>query len=218
MNCSNIKMEPSPVASYQHRPSSEWSDDVAEFDHFVLDMKNSHATPPTTTSSTSSNPVDTLDYNCVPVTSNSLDSSTGLNGSCSALNLNGTNGHHHPQQQQSFHTLEASDQSIIHQQQSLAYLSSSSSQSVTPIDMEDQDRIKLERKRMRNRIAASKCRKRKIEKITKLEEKVRQVKTENSELQMSISKYRAQLANLKEELIQHAKHGCSIPQSFTFMT
>ena len=40
-----------------------------------------------------------------------------------------------------------------------------SPQSMNPIDMESQERIKLERKRQRNRVAASKCRKRKLGKI-----------------------------------------------------
>lgn len=42
-----------------------------------------------------------------------------------------------------------------------------SPQSMNPIDMESQERIKLERKRQRNRVAASKCRKRKLGKLMK---------------------------------------------------
>lgn len=209
VNCSTVKMEPS-VTSYHHRQSNDWEDYPA----YV--PSDSETTTGRTINGTVVDQISEYS-NCVPVTSNSLDSSNGLNGSCAALDLNGTNGHHH-QQHQSFHTLEPTDQTGLHNQQQMAYLSSSSSQSVTPIDMNDQDRIKLERKRQRNRIAASKCRKRKIEKITKLEEKVKQVKSENSELLMSINKYREQLAGLKQELIQHAKHGCPIPQSFQFMT
>lgn len=41
-----------------------------------------------------------------------------------------------------------------------------SSPQMSPIDMESQERIKLERKRQRNRVAASKCRKRKLGKIS----------------------------------------------------
>ena len=40
-----------------------------------------------------------------------------------------------------------------------------SSPQMSPIDMESQERIKLERKRQRNRVAASKCRKRKLGKL-----------------------------------------------------
>merc|ERR1712156_373788 len=52
----------------------------------------------------------------------------------------------------------------------------------TPINMESQEKIKLERKRQRNRLAASKCRKRKLERISQLELKVKDLKGENSEL------------------------------------
>merc|ERR1712200_296772 len=57
----------------------------------------------------------------------------------------------------------------------------SGSKKITPINMESQEKIKLERKRMRNRLAASKCRKRKLERISQLELKVKDLKGENSE-------------------------------------
>merc|ERR1711887_435833 len=41
---------------------------------------------------------------------------------------------------------------------------------VSPIDMETQKKIKLERKRLRNRQAAAKCRKRKLERISLLDD------------------------------------------------
>merc|ERR1712073_193072 len=52
----------------------------------------------------------------------------------------------------------------------------SGSKKITPINMESQEKIKLERKRMRNRLAASKCRKRKLERISQLELKVKDLK------------------------------------------
>merc|ERR1712001_112295 len=52
---------------------------------------------------------------------------------------------------------------------------------ISPIDMESQEVIKLERKRLRNRLAASKCRKRKLERISNLDEKVIDLKEENGE-------------------------------------
>lgn len=79
-----------------------------------------------------------------------------------------------------------------------------------PIDMHDQEKIKLERKRLRNRIAASKCRRRKLEKISKLEDKVKHIKGENTELSMNINALRQKLMQLKQECIEHAKHGCQI--------
>merc|ERR1712045_474063 len=53
---------------------------------------------------------------------------------------------------------------------------------VSPIDMETQEKIKLERKRLRNRQAAAKCRKRKLERISVLDDRVAQLKTENTDL------------------------------------
>ena len=51
-----------------------------------------------------------------------------------------------------------------------------------PIDMGSQEEQKLERKRSRNRVAATKCRKKKLEKISKLEERVQDLKSENTDL------------------------------------
>lgn len=81
----------------------------------------------------------------------------------------------------------------------------------SPIDMESQERIKLERKRLRNRIAASKCRKRKLERIGRLEHKVRELKTENVELQAVVNRLREQVCSLKQEVMDHVSSGCQIP-------
>jgi len=82
---------------------------------------------------------------------------------------------------------------------------------MSPIDMDDQERIKLERKRLRNRIAASKCRRRKLERIGKLEDKVRGLKGENTELQAVVNKLRDQVCHLKQEVMEHVNSGCQIP-------
>ncbi|CAL4158425.1 unnamed protein product [Meganyctiphanes norvegica] len=82
---------------------------------------------------------------------------------------------------------------------------------MSPIDMDDQERIKLERKRLRNRIAASKCRRRKLERIGKLEDKVRGLKGENTELQNVVNKLRDQVCHLKQEVMEHVNSGCQIP-------
>merc|ERR1711976_881414 len=69
-------------------------------------------------------------------------------------------------------------------------------------------KIKLERKRMRNRLAASKCRKRKLERISQLELKVKDLKGENSELYNVVKKLKQSVANLKQEVIDHCNSGC----------
>ncbi|XP_055374310.1 transcription factor Jra [Condylostylus longicornis] len=82
---------------------------------------------------------------------------------------------------------------------------------VSPIDMETQEKIKLERKRQRNRVAASKCRKRKLERISKLEDKVKTLKAENAELGAVVKNLKGHVFQLKQEVIDHVNFGCNIP-------
>lgn len=81
---------------------------------------------------------------------------------------------------------------------------------LSPIDMESQERIKAERKRMRNRIAASKCRKRKLERIARLEDKVKTLKAQNSELASTANMLREQVAQLKQKVMNHVNSGCQL--------
>ncbi|KAJ8376346.1 hypothetical protein SKAU_G00069260 [Synaphobranchus kaupii] len=81
---------------------------------------------------------------------------------------------------------------------------------LSPIDMESQERIKAERKRMRNRIAASKCRKRKLERISRLEDKVKNLKSQNSELSSTANMLREQVAQLKQKVMNHVNSGCQL--------
>lgn len=82
---------------------------------------------------------------------------------------------------------------------------------MSPIDMESQEKIKLERKRQRNRVAASKCRKRKLERISKLEDKVKILKGENTELGSIIKTLKEHVFQLKQQVIEHISKGCNIP-------
>lgn len=86
----------------------------------------------------------------------------------------------------------------------------SSSPPMSPVDMEYQERMKLERKRQRNRLAASKCRSRKLERISKLEDKVKLLKSENSELGSMVNQLKETVGLLKLEVIEHNKSGCQI--------
>uniref|UniRef100_A0A182PET2 BZIP domain-containing protein n=1 Tax=Anopheles epiroticus TaxID=199890 RepID=A0A182PET2_9DIPT len=81
---------------------------------------------------------------------------------------------------------------------------------VSPIDMESQERIKLERKRLRNRVAASKCRRRKLERISKLEERVKELKAQNAELGGVVCNLKQHICQLKQQVIEHHRSGCTI--------
>lgn len=81
---------------------------------------------------------------------------------------------------------------------------------ISPINMESQEVIKLERKRLRNRLAASKCRKRKLERISNLDEKVAELKDENGELMGMVKRLKGSICNLKQEVMEHVQHGCQI--------
>lgn len=81
---------------------------------------------------------------------------------------------------------------------------------MSPIDMENQERIKAERKRLRNRVAASKCRKRKLERLSRLEEKVKFLKTQNTELCSTANILRDEVAQLKLRVMDHVNSGCHL--------
>lgn len=82
--------------------------------------------------------------------------------------------------------------------------------SLSPIDLETQERIKAERKKLRNRIAASKCRKRKLERISRLEEKVKVLKNQNADLASTAALLRKQVTQLKQKVMSHVTNGCQI--------
>lgn len=81
---------------------------------------------------------------------------------------------------------------------------------VSPINMEDQERIKLERKRERNRMAARKCRTRKLERISRLEDRVDELKGQNSDLSKTANNLREQVARLKQQIMEHVNGGCQL--------
>ncbi|KAH0815565.1 hypothetical protein GEV33_007226 [Tenebrio molitor] len=81
---------------------------------------------------------------------------------------------------------------------------------MSPVDMEYQERMKLERKRQRNRLAASKCRSRKLERISKLEDKVKVLKNENAELASVVNQLKEHVGLLKLEVMEHVNAGCPI--------
>merc|ERR1719322_1465038 len=74
---------------------------------------------------------------------------------------------------------------------------------LSPINMEVQESAKLERKRARNREAAARCRKRKLERISNLDERVNELKEENADLASVVKRLRASVCQLKQEVMDH---------------
>lgn len=81
---------------------------------------------------------------------------------------------------------------------------------LSPIDIDSQENMKAERKRLRNRIAASKCRMRKLERISRLEDKVKSLKSHNTDLASTASLLRDQVAQLKQKVLTHVSSGCQL--------
>ncbi|XP_023345765.1 transcription factor AP-1 [Eurytemora carolleeae] len=77
----------------------------------------------------------------------------------------------------------------------------------------DVEKYKLERKRERNRIAASKCRMRKLERIAQLDEEVRRLKAEKEELGEIAERLRSDLKKLQSQLQHHVENGCNLQNS-----
>lgn len=125
--------------------------------------------------------------------------------------------YHQPQQTSAHHPYH---QHALHQQRLVALKeepqtvpdlqSSDGSPPMSPIDMEDQERVKAERKRLRNRLAATKCRKRKLERIARLEDKVKVLKTDNAGLCSAATLLREQVAQLKRKVMTHVNSGCQL--------
>merc|ERR1712020_415528 len=108
---------------------------------------------------------------------------------------------------------EPDDRSVEDEDDDEESLLSPGGAGVSPIDMETQEKIKLERKRLRNRQAAAKCRKRKLERISLLDDRVAQLKTENTDLAAVVKKMESSVATLKQEVLDHVNSGCEIRMS-----
>jgi len=88
---------------------------------------------------------------------------------------------------------------------------------VSPINMDDQELQKLDRKRARNRVAATRCRNRKLERISRLEERVKELKGQNSNLAETAACLREQVYKLKQDIIQHTQNGCQVMLTHTLL-
>ncbi|XP_057299840.1 transcription factor JunD-like [Hydractinia symbiolongicarpus] len=81
---------------------------------------------------------------------------------------------------------------------------------MNPIDLDAQEHIKHQRKKLRNRLAAQRCRKRKIEREDTLKVKVKELKSKNAELTTLASTLRMQVCDLKQQVMHHVNEGCQV--------
>lgn len=79
---------------------------------------------------------------------------------------------------------------------------------VPAIDLEVQEIVKRERKKLKNRVAASKCRKKKLEREAQLEVRVQHLKEKNIELNALANALRQQAGELKQRIMEHVNSGC----------
>ncbi|XP_058717691.1 uncharacterized protein LOC131591227 [Poecile atricapillus] len=71
--------------------------------------------------------------------------------------------------------------------------------------------LQAERRRLRNRLAASRCRRRKLERIARLEQRVRGLRAQNAALAATAAGLRAQVRRLRGSVRDHAGSGCPLP-------
>lgn len=88
--------------------------------------------------------------------------------------------------------------------------SMSPSPSVQPINMEEQELIKIDRKRARNRLAARKCRQRKLDHIATLEDRLRDLKGDRDRLQSTARSLKDQVEQLRQQIMRHKEKGCNL--------
>ncbi|GMT13683.1 hypothetical protein PFISCL1PPCAC_4980 [Pristionchus fissidentatus] len=77
-------------------------------------------------------------------------------------------------------------------------------------NMDDQEAKKLERKRLRNRQAATKCRQKKLARISELEIQVNQERDHAKQLDYNLDLLRKQIRNLEQAIQVHAGQGCQL--------
>ncbi|KAL1418124.1 hypothetical protein MTO96_036523 [Rhipicephalus appendiculatus] len=77
---------------------------------------------------------------------------------------------------------------------------------LSPMDMREGVRTKLEKKRYRNRIAQAKCRKRKIDRITFLQLEVRKLEMEKAMMESMVNFLRYQVSLLRQQVETHVTH------------
>ncbi|KAF7491506.1 Transcription factor AP-1 [Sarcoptes scabiei] len=134
---------------------------------------------------------------------NEEKSSKQISDQWSANNFNDNNNTIHPSKESNEIKKEESDSELL-------YLDSSENRIPQPINLEDQEQAKLERKRLRNRIAASKCRQRKLERISNLQKKVDALTSKNNDLEIFIERLKSLNEKILLQAIKHNELGCDL--------
>merc|ERR1719400_983926 len=78
------------------------------------------------------------------------------------------------------------------------------------VDMDANEILKVERKRARNRVAATKCRLRKLERISVLDNEASKLRVENELLSKTTENLKQKVSELKQELRWHINNGCKV--------
>lgn len=82
-----------------------------------------------------------------------------------------------------------------------------------PVDLGAQEKMRMERKRERNRVAARKCRERKIRKIDELTLQVQKLENEKKNMGVRLNRMQAEVSRLRSVIQDHAHAGCKVPLS-----
>lgn len=82
-----------------------------------------------------------------------------------------------------------------------------------PVDLGVQEKMRMERKRERNRVAARKCRERKIRKIDELTLHVQKLENEKKNMGVRLNRMQSEVSRLRSVIQDHAHAGCKVPLS-----
>jgi hypothetical protein len=75
----------------------------------------------------------------------------------------------------------------------------------SPVDKTDRELARLARRREKNRDAARKCRTKKLERISQLEERVQELKDQNSQLACTLEEHKQNVYRLKQKIAEHVE-------------
>jgi len=81
----------------------------------------------------------------------------------------------------------------------------------SPMNLADDERIRQERKRARNRVAAMRCRNRKLERIKQLQSQADRLRAANLKLANDVIQLRETVSKLREDVLLHADCQLTMP-------